>query len=50
MIFGIILTVWIVFKSVPIGVYKFDPYPFILMNLNLSCIAALQATVKPPIH
>ena len=28
-----------------IGVYKFDPYPFILMNLILSCIAALQAPI-----
>ena len=27
------------------GHYKFDPYPFILMNLILSCIAALQAPV-----
>jgi uncharacterized membrane protein len=27
------------------GVYKFDPYPFILMNLILSCIAALQAPI-----
>ena len=25
--------------------YKFDPYPFILMNLILSCIAALQAPI-----
>jgi uncharacterized membrane protein len=30
---------------VAIGNYKFDPYPFILMNLILSCIAALQAPV-----
>jgi uncharacterized membrane protein len=27
------------------GVYKFDPYPFILMNLILSTIAALQAPI-----
>jgi uncharacterized membrane protein len=24
---------------------EFDPYPFILMNLILSCIAALQAPI-----
>lgn len=27
------------------GFYKFDPYPCILMNLILSCIAALQAPI-----
>jgi uncharacterized membrane protein len=44
-LFGIILTLWIVFNVLAIGRYKFDPYPFILMNLILSCIAALQAPV-----
>jgi len=42
---GIILAMWIIFNAVAIGRYKFDPYPFILMNLILSCIAALQAPV-----
>jgi uncharacterized membrane protein len=44
-LFGIILTLWIIFNVIAIGHYKFDPYPFILMNLILSCIAALQAPV-----
>ena len=44
-LFGIVLTLWIIFNVVAIGHYKFDPYPFILMNLILSCIAALQAPV-----
>jgi uncharacterized membrane protein len=44
-LFGIVLTLWIIFNVVAIGNYKFDPYPFILMNLILSCIAALQAPV-----
>lgn len=44
-LFGIILTAWIIFNILAIGHYKFDPYPFILMNLILSCIAALQAPV-----
>jgi len=44
-LFGIILTLWITFNALAIGVYKFDPYPFILMNLILSCIAALQAPI-----
>ena len=43
--FFIILTIWIIFNALAIGVYKFDPYPFILMNLILSCIAALQAPI-----
>jgi uncharacterized membrane protein len=43
--FGVVLTLWIIFNSLAIGVYKFDPFPFILMNLILSCIAALQAPI-----
>jgi uncharacterized membrane protein len=44
-LFGFILTGWIVFNAMALGRYKFDPYPFILMNLVLSCIAALQAPI-----
>jgi uncharacterized membrane protein len=44
-LFGVILFVWILFNVVAIAGYRFDPYPFILMNLILSCIAALQAPV-----
>ena len=43
--FFILLTIWIVFNVLAIGMLKFDPYPFILMNLILSCIAALQAPI-----
>jgi uncharacterized membrane protein len=43
--FFILLTLWIIFNVLAMGVYKFDPYPFILMNLILSCIAALQAPI-----
>ncbi|MDI9311048.1 MAG: DUF1003 domain-containing protein [Limnohabitans sp.] len=43
--FFIVLTIWIIFNVIAIGGYKFDPYPFILMNLILSCIAALQAPI-----
>ena len=43
--FFVVLTIWIIFNVLAIGVYKFDPYPFILMNLILSCIAALQAPI-----
>src|SRR5260221_717110 len=43
--FGIILCTWIVFNVVALGSTKFDPYPFILLNLILSTIAALQAPI-----
>jgi uncharacterized membrane protein len=43
--FGIVLSLWIVFNALIVVKYRFDPYPFILMNLILSCIAALQAPV-----
>ena len=43
--FFIILVVWILFNSLALSNQRFDPYPFILMNLILSCIAALQAPI-----
>jgi len=45
LLFGFVLTDWIIFNVLALGRFKFDPYPFILMNLILSCIAALQAPV-----
>jgi uncharacterized membrane protein len=38
------LTVWIIL-NVSLGRDSFDPYPFILLNLALSMLAALQAPV-----
>lgn len=43
--FFVILIVWILFNSIALAKMAFDPYPFILMNLILSCIAALQAPI-----
>lgn len=43
--FFVILFFWILFNTISVTQYKFDPYPFILMNLILSCIAALQAPI-----
>ncbi|KYG79143.1 MULTISPECIES: DUF1003 domain-containing protein [Roseivirga] len=43
--FFAILIVWILFNTLTPIRDNFDPYPFILMNLILSCIAALQAPV-----
>ena len=45
LLFGLLLILWIIFNVFALGHYKFDPYPFILMNLILSCIAALQAPI-----
>jgi len=43
--FGGFLFVWIVLNAVFLASKAYDPYPFILLNLILSCIAALQAPV-----
>lgn len=39
------LTIWIIANIFFLRSHTFDPYPFILLNLILSCIAALQAPV-----
>ncbi|MDQ0505302.1 DUF1003 domain-containing protein [Xanthobacter agilis] len=44
-VFAAILVVWIVFNLITVGRAQFDPYPFILLNLVLSCLAAIQAPV-----
>ena len=43
--FGAILLAWITLNSVAFANRGFDPYPFILLNLILSSLAALQAPV-----
>jgi uncharacterized membrane protein len=43
--FMLILFAWIVLNTFIIASKPFDPYPFILLNLVLSCIAAMQAPV-----
>ena len=43
--FGGFLVVWIAVNVVVLATRAFDPYPFILLNLILSCLAALQAPV-----
>ena len=43
---GLFLTAMIIWMSVNRELQKpFDPYPFILLNLLLSCLAALQAPI-----
>jgi uncharacterized membrane protein len=43
--FGIFLLIWISVNTLWLANRGFDPYPFILLNLILSCIAAMQAPV-----
>ncbi len=42
-IFVVILFIWIVLNILVLKNKAFDPYPFILLNLALSCMAAIQA-------
>ena len=44
-LFGMILTAWISINTYLLISRPFDPYPFILLNLILSCLAAIQAPV-----
>jgi uncharacterized membrane protein len=43
--FGIVLFGWIILNAIFLSNKGFDPYPFILLNLILSCLAAIQAPV-----
>jgi uncharacterized membrane protein len=43
--FGVFILIWICFNIIWLQNKAFDPYPFILLNLILSCLAALQAPV-----
>jgi uncharacterized membrane protein len=42
--FLVLLALWVVVNVVA-GVRHWDPYPFILLNLVLSCVAAIQAPI-----
>jgi uncharacterized membrane protein len=44
-IFLSFLVVWMLINSFYLMTNAFDPYPYILLNLMLSCVAALQAPV-----
>ena len=43
--FGAFIVVWIILNSFWMKNKGADPYPFILLNLMLSCLAALQAPI-----
>jgi uncharacterized membrane protein len=44
-IFAIFIFAWMTINVVAVFAKPFDPYPFILLNLELSTLAALQAPV-----
>src|SRR5690606_10504788 len=44
-IFGVFIIIWMIINIIFLSEKGFDPYPFILLNLILSCLAALQAPV-----
>ncbi|MDA1195381.1 MAG: DUF1003 domain-containing protein [Planctomycetota bacterium] len=43
--FGLVLVVWMAVNAYLLASDAFDPYPFILLNLVLSSLAAIQAPV-----
>ena len=43
--FALFIVVWIIVNTVVLVVRPLDPFPFILLNLVLSCLAAIQAPV-----
>ena len=44
-LFGLIVILWMTINLSFLVSHPFDPYPFILLNLVLSCLAAIQAPV-----
>ncbi|MBM3236626.1 DUF1003 domain-containing protein [Candidatus Poribacteria bacterium] len=44
-IFFVMLSLWIAINSLTLILKPFDPYPFILLNLILSCLASIQAPI-----
>ena len=43
--FGVVLVTWIIVNVVILRSKAFDPYPFVFLNLVLSCLAAIQAPI-----
>lgn len=43
--FSAFLALWILMNTLVLGLQPPDPYPFILLNLILSCLAAVQAPI-----
>jgi len=43
--FFVVLVIWVAVNTMVLIQKPFDPYPFILLNLILSCLAAIQAPI-----
>ncbi len=43
--FALVLAAWIVINTISALSRPFDPYPYILLNLILSCLASIQAPI-----
>ena len=44
-VLGFYILVWVSLNTYLILTKTFDPYPYILLNLTLSCLAAVQAPI-----
>ncbi len=44
-IFTVVLFAWMFVNSMVLAIHSFDPYPYILLNLCLSALAAVQAPI-----
>lgn len=44
-VFSLVLIAWMLINGLQLFGVHFDPFPFILLNLGLSCIAAIQAPI-----
>lgn len=43
--FGVFMSIWIIVNSLVLYWRPLDPFPFILLNLMLSCLAAIQTPI-----
>jgi uncharacterized membrane protein len=43
--FGVFMSAWIIMNSLVLYWQPVDPFPYILLNLALSCLAAIQAPI-----
>lgn len=43
--FGVFMAAWIIMNSIVLYWRPIDPFPYILLNLLLSCLAAIQAPI-----
>ena len=44
-LFALVIFIWIIVNTIILMSRPLDPYPFLLLNIMLSCLAAIQAPV-----